>query len=95
MGSFNARDIVATLQLCTAALESPTVQDALRTLKNALDDFMEGDGHVLMIPVLTVAAAKAGSKAARPDQRSVCEDIQVSLLRSVYATDEFQNRTIH
>lgn len=71
----------------------PQVQEAMENLLNAIADVTADPG--LQVAALTTWAASKGAAQAVPGLETEAEAMQISLLRSIYATHMMNTRTLH
>lgn len=72
---------------------TPQVQAAMDNLVEAIESVTPDLG--LQIAALTSWAASKGAASAVPGLELEAEAMQLSLLRSIYATHALNNRTLH
>lgn len=71
----------------------PQVREAMDNLMNAIADVTPDPG--LQIAALTTWAASKGATNTIPGLETEAEAVQISLVRSIYATHMMNNRTLH
>lgn len=88
-----AEQVRAMLLIGAQATQAPEVAEALAALVTALLDLE--DEPSVVVAALTFAAAAHGSSDAVPGLEREAEEVQIAMLRSVYATRQLTERTLH
>ena len=96
MGKHENANIDQVRALVTAganALQIPEVAAAADALREVLDTYFPEPS--VQVAALSTLAGLAGVSATLPGSERQAMSVQLSILSSVYATHQFNNRTLH
>lgn len=85
--------IRSLMALGAAALQVPEVANASQALRAAIQEYFPDTAAE--VAALTILAGTSGISSAVEGLEHEAQEVQLTILRSLFATHQFANRTLH